>query len=63
MKIQLKRFEALVILEALQNLYDEHSSLYNDALVSQDKVQVRRVLHTMLAIEDVQSEINFNINK
>jgi len=63
MKLTLKRFEALVILEALQNLYDEHSSLYTDALEVKDKVQIRKVLHTMLSIEDIQQEISNNINK
>lgn len=63
MKLTLKRFEALVILESLGNLYDEHSSLYNDALENKDKVQIRRVLHTMLAIEDVQGEINLKLKK
>ena len=63
MELTLKRFEALVILESLQNLYDEHSSLYDDALEIKDKVQIRRVLHTMLTIEEIQQEISNNLTK
>jgi hypothetical protein len=61
MKLTLKRFEALVILESLDILYDQHSSLYNDALEAKDKQQIRRVLHTMLAIEEIQGEINLKL--
>lgn len=63
MELTLKRFEALIILEALQNLYDEHSSLYDDALEIKDKVQIRKVLHTMLTIEEIQQEISNNLTK
>lgn len=63
MELTLKRIEAVVILESLRDLHKEYSSLYDDALEIKDKVKIRKLVHTMLTIEEIQQEISNNLTK
>jgi flagellin-specific chaperone FliS len=63
MKIQINKREANVIQVALDHLYEEQVDILSDAVRLKDYHMTRQCAHIIRAIEDVQAEIKYNLEK